>query len=385
MILTEKMNSTPALNELVDAEKLQLLFRQSYPAIFISIFNALVLTAILWSVQDHSLLLGWFITLLGTALVRLYIFTRYRKLLPQGQDVLSWEKPYFITLLLSSLAWGVGGMVILPVDSPLHQAAIFAFLIGMSGGAISVYSTHRLMTLSTIAILLLPVTTWFVIRGDMIFTGLAIASIVFFLSSIRATRSISSTLHQNLLMTHELKRSKEEAEKLARIDELTGLYNRRAFYELGKVLVSQAQRNKEPLAMIMMDIDNFKLVNDRFGHAAGDIALQEIGNIMCQRLRKSDVFARIGGEEFALLLPATTTEQAMQLADELRMVISGTDIRFGEQHFSLTASFGVTSGDSDIDTLARQADNAMYQSKDSGRNTVICDQVDNAGKAKPAD
>ncbi len=373
MILSEKINASAAFSGLVHAEKLQLLYRQSYPAIFISVFNALLLSVILWPVQDHRVLLGWFTILLLTAIARLYIFTCYRRLLPQGEDVLVWEKPYFITLMLSSFTWGIGSVLIMPLDYPLYQVAVFSFLMGMSGGAISVYSTHRIMTLSTIAALLLPITFWFVLQNNIVLTGLAIGAIVFFISSIRATKAIGSTLHQNLLMTHELEKSKENAEKLARIDELTGLYNRRAFYEFGKVLVSQAQRNKKPLAMIMMDIDNFKVINDCFGHAAGDFALQKIGEILLQRLRKSDVFARIGGEEFAMLLPATTTEHAAQLADELRVVISDTAVKFDNQEFSLTASFGVTSGQSDIDTLSRQADKAMYQSKDAGRNAVFSD------------
>jgi len=374
MEFTEKNNTAPNLSVLAQSDKLQLLYRQSFPAIFISTFNAALLTTLLWSAQDHNILLTWFSILLITAMARLFLFSQYRKTAPQGADVLSWEKPYFITLILSSLVWGVGCVLIMPSDSPVHQAVIFYFLIGMSGGAISVYSAHRAITLATLAAVLLPITGYFLIAGEFIFTGMAIGAIVFFLSAIRATRVLGLALHQNFLMTHQLKKSKEDAERLARIDDLTGLFNRRAFYEYGEVLTNNSQRTKNNLAMILMDIDNFKTINDSFGHAAGDAALKQIGQILLQRLRKSDVFARIGGEEFGMLLPATSLDKAAKLAEELRQMISETPVAFENESFTVTASFGVTSDVCDIDTLVRQADLTMYQSKDSGRNVVICDR-----------
>jgi diguanylate cyclase (GGDEF)-like protein len=140
------------------------------------------------------------------------------------------------------------------------------------------------------------------------------------------------------------------------------------------VLANNSQRNKDELAMIHMDIDNFKVINDKFGHAAGDEALRQVGHILLQRLRKSDVFARIGGEEFGMLLPLTSLQQAAQLAEDFRQVIADTTIVFENEKFMLTASFGVSGGTCDIDTLVRQADLAMYRSKEFGRNTVICDE-----------
>lgn len=373
MNLTEKNRAVPDLSVLVQSDKLQLLYHQSFPAIFVSIINAVLLMVILWSAQDHRVLLSWFSFLLVTAMARLFLFGRYRKAAPQAHDVLSWEKPYFITLILSSLTWGVGCLLIMPPDSPVHQAVVLYFLIGMSGGAISVYSAHRVMTLSTIAAVLLPSTGYFLVTGEFVFVGMAVGAIIFFLSAIRSTGVLGLSLHQNFLMTRQLEISKEEAERLARVDELTGLYNRRAFYEYGKVLANNSQRNKDELAMVLMDIDNFKTINDSFGHAAGDAALKQIGQILLQRLRKSDVFARIGGEEFGMLLPLTSLGKAARLAEELRKVIEGTHVAYENESFTITASFGVTSGVCDIDTLVRQADVAMYQSKESGRNTVICD------------
>jgi len=372
MDLTNKHNLSPDLSVLAQSDKLQLLYRQSFPAIFISLFNATLLTALLWPAQNHNTLLIWLGILTITSTVRLILFIRYKKAAPQASEILRWEKPFFITLILSSLVWGVGSILIMPTDSPVHQAIIFYFLIGMSGGAISVYSAHRSMTLATIAAVLLPITGYSFIQGEFIFTVMAIGAVVFFLSAVRATKVLGHALHQNFLMTHQLKFSKEEAERLARIDDLTCLFNRRAFYEYGEILANNSMRSKDELAMILMDIDNFKTINDRYGHAAGDAALKQIGQLLLQRLRKSDIYARIGGEEFGMLLPLTSLGKAAQLAEELRQVIESTPITYENDRFTITASFGVTSGVCDIDTLVRQADLTMYQSKDSGRNAVIC-------------
>ena len=240
------------------------------------------------------------------------------------------------------------------------------------GGAVSYYSAHRVMTLVTIAIILFPSTLWFLLSGDQLMVGLAILAFVFFLSAIRATKGISSAVHENYLMTHQLEISKENAEKLARIDELTKLYNRRAFYENGKMLVSYCQRHNEIISVIVMDIDNFKNINDSFGHAAGDAVLEHISKHLRQKFRKSDVSARIGGEEFGILLPTADPEIAEKLAEELRHGIEELSVVFNEEVLKVTASIGVTSGDSDIDTLVKHADIAMYRAKESGRNRVVC-------------
>jgi diguanylate cyclase (GGDEF)-like protein len=230
------------------------------------------------------------------------------------------------------------------------------------------------MTLATITVILVPATMFFIINGNYVFVGMTVGGIIFFVSAIRATKFIGHTLQQNFMMTRQLELSSKEAERLARIDDLTGLYNRRAFYEYGKILANNCQRNEDNISMIHMDIDNFKTINDTFGHVAGDAVLRKIGQILLQRLRKSDIFARIGGEEFGMLLPKTQLEQAAQLAEEFRQVIEQTPFSIENENFTVTASFGVASDEYDIDALVRQSDDVMYQSKESGRNAVMCYQ-----------
>lgn len=365
------------LDVLVRTEKLQILFDQSYPAIFVSLVSCALLALILWPVQQKEVLMTWVLILVTSAILRFILFLLYNRIQPRGKDILNWERPYLITLLLSSMSWGIGSLFIMPVDSQLHQLLIFFFLMGMSGSAISVYSANRPITLVSIACLLLPITLWFIVQGNMLAIGVAAAAAIFSIMAISTGEILSLTLNQSFKLAHELKSAKDNAEKIANIDELSGLNNRRAFYDRGKTFAEYCQRNKEELSAIIFDIDHFKKINDKLGHAAGDAAIVQIGHLLKQTTRKSDLCARIGGEEFVILLKASVVDEAKLLADKLRHIICKTPITYENEDFLISASFGVAVGTSDIDTLLKRADTAMYKAKEAGRNTVTCD-VDTA-------
>jgi putative two-component system response regulator len=153
-------------------------------------------------------------------------------------------------------------------------------------------------------------------------------------------------------------------------DCLTGIANRRAFdYELRRRLVDW-NRQRNPLCLLMMDVDHFKLTNDRYGHQAGDAALIEIANILKQSVRELDLVARIGGEEFAVILPYSTTKDCLVVAERAREAISKRIIEFRPHEFRISASAGVAEvadGD-DAELLIRRADAALYRAKQGGRN-----------------
>ena len=334
-------------------------------------FSGLLLTAILWPVQQKEVLISWVLVLAASATLRLTLFVLYWKKAPQGKDVLSWETPYFLTLILSSLIWGLGAVYIIPTGSELYQTVTYFFLMGMAGGALSVYSAHRSMTLVTIATILLPITLWFLLQGKPYSVGMALATILFFISAIRAGKVLSSAMQQSFRLAHELKKAKERAEELARIDVLTGMNNRRAFYEKGQVLADLSQRNNTELSMIVIDIDRFKSINDSYGHTVGDETLKKVGQILLKEIRKSDVCARIGGEEFGILLQVSSPADVTKLAEKLREVIAATPVTFNDKSFNITASFGVASCNSSLEKLFKSADTALYQAKDAGRDCVI--------------
>ena len=165
-----------------------------------------------------------------------------------------------------------------------------------------------------------------------------------------------------------------ELEQLAMTDFLTGLFNRRFFIQRSTDEVKRAKRNAEPLALLMLDFDEFKKVNDTFGHETGDLALQQVASVMSTSLREIDILGRMGGEEFAVLLPNTSLEEALLLAERVRQSIENISFEKSKGLLKITASIGVaafTDEMSDIDDLIRNADNALYQAKANGRNCVV--------------
>jgi diguanylate cyclase (GGDEF)-like protein len=175
----------------------------------------------------------------------------------------------------------------------------------------------------------------------------------------------------------EMELALKEAHKKARAasleDDLTGLRNRRAFFELGNQLLKQSRRNGSPLAIIMFDLDHFKQINDNHGHEAGDEVLRHIGQILEGNVREADIAARIGGEEFAILLADADTVQASEMAERLLGLMQETPVRYRDVHIRPTASFGVSAlhpEEPNLENLLARADNAMYESKALGRGRV---------------
>lgn len=170
------------------------------------------------------------------------------------------------------------------------------------------------------------------------------------------------------------KRLEQALSKMAKTDPLTGLANRAHFFEQGELERYRANRYGHPLAVLMIDIDYFKQVNDTYGHAVGDMVLVMVTRHCRQLLRSTDLMARIGGEEFAVLLSETDLEQAYALAERLRAETERQQVVFEGQNVFVTISIGVAQlqlDDSTFDAVLKRADNALYQAKKEGRNRAI--------------
>ena len=180
--------------------------------------------------------------------------------------------------------------------------------------------------------------------------------------------------------------------RIAVHDELTGLLNRRGFNEYGEKAFAAARRSGLPLSVIVTDIDRFKFINDKFGHAAGDTALAHFASLVSENRRKADVVARVGGEEFALLLPGAGLRDALALADQLCDKIGSTPMELTSIGLPMTSSFGVaeiSDKDSSLDDMVRRADRALYRSKRAGRNQVDLESsqhlLTDDGRLKPVE
>jgi len=171
----------------------------------------------------------------------------------------------------------------------------------------------------------------------------------------------------------EDKKNEAELLKLASTDPLTGALNRREFTALADREARRSKRYDRPLSIIMFDLDHFKVLNDSFGHAAGDIALQRFTTICCNALRNIDIFGRWGGEEFVALLPETSADGAAVIAERLRKLVSETEIDFKGDTLKYTVSIGIAQFKVSEHTLEGplgRADAAVYDAKKAGRNNI---------------
>ncbi len=175
--------------------------------------------------------------------------------------------------------------------------------------------------------------------------------------------------------TKDLEASKEELKLLASIDPMTKLYNRRYFSEISEDIFNVSKRTNNDLSLVMFDIDDFKSVNDTYGHHIGDKVIIGIANILLEQTRKSDIVCRFGGEEYIILLPDTDLESSMKIAKNIRELVERMVITYDQdKQLQVTISVGVSmvelASDNDIEVAINKADNALYEAKRSGKNKV---------------
>ena len=193
-------------------------------------------------------------------------------------------------------------------------------------------------------------------------------------SSLLAFYAVTIASSFAFLLMHK-ERADREAYELATTDSLTGVYNRRTFKELAEPLLSRARRTRTPVSLLLLDLDHFKRVNDTHGHLAGDEVLAGFARLARLCLRKEDLLARFGGEEFVVLLPGTSEAAAVALAERIREEIADTPMHTGASDVSVTVSVGLAGESGErlptLEALLARADEALYAAKAQGRNCVV--------------
>jgi diguanylate cyclase (GGDEF)-like protein len=208
-----------------------------------------------------------------------------------------------------------------------------------------------------------PVTT------NMIWAAVLLASIM----GAAVASHCSRLRRQQFAARMELERVRDELAVMATVDGLTGVLNRRRFLEIAADELVRAHRYNRPLSIIAVDLDHFKDVNDRFGHATGDDVLATLARALQEQTRQQDVVGRIGGEEFAMILPETSIETTRDLAERIRAHVGAVKLAAGSVPLTVTASLGVAEvrpSDRAAEDALRRADEALYRAKRLGRDRV---------------
>lgn len=229
-----------------------------------------------------------------------------------------------------------------------------------------------------------PLPVWVLITGVTAVASLLVLAVAaHYLSLRRTVRRKTADLAASI---EQLKRANDELDRLARTDALTGLPNRLAFFEVAAREIERAKRYDRSLSLALLDLDHFKRINDRYGHSVGDAVLRHFARVVKENLRASDVFARIGGEEFMVLLPETMAEGAYNLLQRLLGRLRRAPFSGGDERISVSFSAGIVeqNGAGGMDELIGRADAALYASKASGRGRVSVAGVVCTGLAEVA-
>ncbi len=355
------------------AERVRIIYRHGPPAQLLSLVAAAVICWVLWEHGSHRGMVVWWLTLTGITLGRIGLVLLFQKRQPPPERMLGWERVFVVTLGMVTLAWGLGGLLVMPRDSLLHQALVYFFLMGVAGGAVATYGAHVVASAVAVCCLMVPATAVFVITGPFEMRVFAAAGVLFLAAALRSTRSFGFFLGRTFQLSYELQLAYARVREQAHTDELTNLANRRAFLGVGAAALDQAKRYQRPLSLLMIDIDHFKKINDTHGHAAGDAALRAMAAALRKAARAADTPGRLGGEEFAVLLPETNAAEALVVAERIRHDVKAIEMVHENATIRFTTSIGIAERIGEIDTidaLLHNADEALYAAKLGGRDRV---------------
>lgn len=348
-------------------QRLALLYESTYRNQYLSPIVGTLLTTVLWQRTEHVLLIAWVVALALVSVSRHLIASRHRRV-PEVETLApAWERLFMGSLAVASAVWGFGAWLVMPDDSAAHQALVYTFVLGMAGGTAAIYAAHGVSVAIAMLLILGPSTVYMFTFADLFHVVLGIGGVLFVFAVSRGTMQMNRATRRNIELADEL-------EHLARTDGLSGLLNRRGFTELSESAVANAGRAGRSCALIMADIDDFKSINDRLGHAAGDSVIRDVGRVLRGAVRQGEYVGRIGGEEFAVLLPDADAEQGSVLGRRILERVRSVAADDGAAaNTPVTVSIGVAASEAascTLDDLLHRADAALYHAKRDGRDRM---------------
>ena len=398
------------LVDAVEAHELETLQDYSYGFVYGFIIALALYNAILFLSLGFTRYLYYAVYLLCFIAMNIaYTGHGFKWLWPAATDWQQWAIPLLMTLYgLAGLLFASDFLQTVRNLPRVHRVLVIACglfvalqLVAVVAGSqvASLYLAFLFVVLFTLAMVYLGITavraglrsaryflyaSLFAMAGALL-TAVAVLGLIPYTDwafrAVEIGMLVESVLLAMALADH-MRLSQEErlkAERLSRIDLLTGLNNRRGFYETARPLWVNAQRYGRDAALILLDIDHFKRVNDTHGHMLGDKVLVLVADYLSHAAREGDVVARWGGEEFILFLPETSQAQALLFAERLRESIASLDILLNQSTIHITVSLGVScrgADDGTLDDLITRADRFLYRAKDSGRNRTCGDMAE---------
>jgi diguanylate cyclase (GGDEF)-like protein len=309
------------------------------------------------------------------------------------------DRLYDVLLVVASSVWGAAPLLLQTWISPFNLfCAMYAAFVATALLAIT-YIAALPASLVLVGASVVPLVAFMLLQGSFVLGALAVGTLICAVAMLMRVNSAHGTLlqalaaeRQNAALVHELQTyrraletenatldsSLRAAAQAANRDPLTGLFNRRHIAAFAEPLAALVREGKEEVTLCMIDVDHFKQVNDRHGHAVGDEVLRAVGELLGARLREGDCLARIGGEEFMIVLRQCGVSRGRRVAESVRHNVAASHIRTAGGEVPITVSVGVAqwAADETLDAVTERADRALYDAKHSGRDRVEIDGSD---------
>ena len=351
----------------------------SVPLTLIAVLaNSVVLSIVQWGVIAHATILTWFGVTNGLSLVRLGLYLKFKKPGAEEEVPVFWVHLALIISAASGLTWGAVAIWLFPENDYIHQVFTAFVIAGMCAGAVTTLSPMLSSAIAFILFAMLPVIVRFFQGGTDINYAMAAMAFLFAVMVLSTSRKLNYTIRESLLLRHERVLAEERIQYQAHYDSLTRLPNRRLLIGRLKQEVARSVRHKHIGAVLFLDLDHFKTINDSLGHVVGDALLKQVALRIGERMRDEDTAARLGGDEFIVLLsevgdgPDDAMDNVMNLAEKILHLF---DVPFyiDGHELHVTVSIGIALFpliDSSTEQLLQKSDVAMYEAKKAGRNTM---------------
>lgn len=350
----------------------------------ITAFNVLLPLLVafeLWGAVPQWAIVSWMSACLLIAGIR-YTVTDYFTKHPvqSDEEVMTRLKMFRAGVMISGALWGLSAWLVYGHHIDRYELFIAYMIAGVSAGTAIVYLIDLVSALSFLYLGILPMLVMFLFSEDSVLMIMSVATATYLFLTTVSMKVFNRKLIEGIYLRWKIEQHAQENEKLALYDALTGLPNRRLLMERLEVALRNTTRTAKPLAVMFIDLDKFKALNDKEGHDMGDVLLKQFAERLQNNMRETDTVARIGGDEFVVMMENLNEANVpadmlvKRIADKLMVGLQLPYQLSRQLEYSLTPSIGIavssTDGATTVDALLKNADMAMYEAKKSGRNNI---------------
>jgi diguanylate cyclase (GGDEF)-like protein len=321
------------------------------------------------------ILVVWFLFQVSLATYRLHNAKKFKESLEENNFIKSKRNEVFfmISNVFQAAMWTVSSVLCVIYAPQPYELVSFVIIIGViTAAALSMSSLYKAYLIFFFS-MIIPQIIILAYYGEHQHIALVVFSIIYIPATILLSKTIYNSRLSSIEAHSELEESVYKLHQLSITDNLTNIYNRRYFLEISKNFVAKASREKNKVSLLMLDVDYFKSVNDNYGHQAGDFVLIYLVKEINKTIRENDIFARVGGEEFTILLSNTPLYGAQNIAEKIRKIIEDKIFIYNSVSIKITVSIGISelnAENTSIEALYKEADKQLYAAKENGRNRV---------------